>query len=181
MDAPEDELERLFRDCYADLVRFAVRRTAPERAEDVAAEVFVVAWRRRSDLPSEHGDARAWLFGVARRLLLAEQRTQARGRALRIRLDAEPEPMSSDPAASATSRVDLAAAWERLTSAHQEALALTALDGMTSPEAARVLGISPVAYRLRLMRARRALAAYLDLTDRSVTTPTADACLTEGA
>ena len=66
----------------------------------------------------------------------------------------------ADPDLVAT-RLDLAAAWRRLTAVHQEALALTAWDGLTSPQAAAVLGISPTAYRLRLSRARRALRAHL--------------------
>ncbi|MFF4779218.1 RNA polymerase sigma factor [Microtetraspora fusca] len=57
-------------------------------------------------------------------------------------------------------RVDLARAWSRLSAVHQEALALTVWDGLDAPRAAQVLGISPVAYRLRLSRARKALRAH---------------------
>lgn len=54
-----------------------------------------------------------------------------------------------------------AAAWRQLPTTHQEALALTAWDGLTAPQAAAVLGITPTAYRLRLSRARRALRTGL--------------------
>lgn len=59
---------------------------------------------------------------------------------------------------------DLAAAWQRLQPVHQESISLTAWDGLTGAEAAAVLGISPVAYRIRLTRARKALRALLDST-----------------
>jgi RNA polymerase sigma-70 factor, ECF subfamily len=59
-------------------------------------------------------------------------------------------------------QIDLAAAWNLLSEVHQEALALAVLDELTAPQAAVVLGISPVAFRLRLSRARRALRAHLD-------------------
>jgi len=52
----------------------------------------------------------------------------------------------------------------------QEVLALTVFEDLTSPQAARVLGITPPAYRLRLMRARRELRRHLDAAD------TATAC-----
>ena len=181
MHSPDDAIERLFRSCYADLVRFAVRRCEPDRAEDVAAEGFIVACRRREDLPVELGDARAWLFGIARRILLAEQRGYARGRALRIRLESEPREVATQHEDGTLALIDLRSAWERLTSLHQEAIALTALDGLSGPEAARVLGVSPVAFRLRLMRARRALAAHLDSPAASDRARPPRPCLTEGA
>jgi RNA polymerase sigma-70 factor (ECF subfamily) len=47
---------------------------------------------------------------------------------------------------------------------HQEAIALAVLDGLTAPEAALVLGISPAAFRLRLSRARRSLRRHIGPT-----------------
>src|SRR5665647_1749635 len=61
-------------------------------------------------------------------------------------------------------RLDLAAAWSRLTPVHQETLSLAVWDGLDGPQAAVVLGISPVAFRLRLSRARRALRRYCEFT-----------------
>src|SRR5690606_39590310 len=85
-----------------------------------------------------------------------------RGEALSCRLagHATPRAPSADPDLVAA-RLDLATAWRRLPAVHQEALALTAWEGLSSPQAAVVLGISPTAYRLRLSRARRALRIHL--------------------
>ena len=148
--------------CYTDLLRFVQRRSHPSHAEDVVAEVFLVAWRRLEDMPPVDDGARAWLFGVARRSLLNSQRGQDRRKALAVRIAASPPvaPVSDDTDV-VDRRLDLAAAWPRLSATDQEALALTVWDGLTAPEAAAVLQISAVAFRLRLSRARRALRQHL--------------------
>ena len=148
--------------CYTDVLRFVQRRSHPSHAEDVVAEVFLVAWRRLEDMPPVDDGARAWLFGVARHSLLNSQRGQDRRAALAVRIAAGPPvaPVSDDTDV-VDRRLDLAAAWPRLSATDQEALALTVWDGLAAPEAAAVLQISAVAFRLRLSRARRALRQHL--------------------
>lgn len=169
--APDPRLRfaELYRALYGDLVRFVQRRIDPVHAEDVVAEVFLVVWRRIADLPDDDA-ARAWVHGVARGHLLNQRRGDRRREALAVRLAdvAIDAPGDDSTADSAARRVDLARAWERLSAAHQEAIALTALDGLRAPQAAVVLGISPVAYRLRLSRARRVLRLHLDHLPRPV-------------
>ena len=156
-----DRFTDLWEQAYPDVVRFAQRR-AYDQAEDVAADTFLVAWRRLDELPVDPDDARAWLFGVARHVMLNHRRSDERRQALAVRLAREPRSDGDEDAAAVAHRLDLARAWQRLSDVHQEALALTVLDGLDAPRAARVLGISAVAYRLRLSRARRALRAHLD-------------------
>jgi RNA polymerase sigma-70 factor, ECF subfamily len=69
-------------------------------------------------------------------------------------------------------RVDIAAAWPLLSALHQEAIALSVLDGLTAPEAAAVLAISPTAFRLRLSRARRTLRRHVGSTTAGDPEPT---------
>lgn len=145
---------------YTDLVRFAVRRgCSRDQAEDVVSEAFAVAWQRLADLPGDIGEARAWLYGITRRLLLAEQRAGTRGQALSVRIAGQ---LAVDGGESehddlvATS-VDLAGAWATLSPMHQEALSLSVWEGLTGAQSARVLGISAVAFRIRVSRARRLL------------------------
>lgn len=173
-----DRFAALFADVYGDVVRFAQRRTAVSVAEDVAAETFLVAWRRFDEVPSGRGEARAWLFVVARNHMLNLVRGQDRRDALAVRIAHTPsvQPPGSPDLDAAVMRCDFAAAWRRLSAAEQEVLALTVFDGLASAQAARVLGVSPTAYRLRLMRARRALRNHLDITDPR---PTADSLLPE--
>ncbi|QKE84321.1 sigma-70 family RNA polymerase sigma factor [Arthrobacter sp. NEB 688] len=165
----EERFRAAFAAWYPDVLRFVSRRVHPTHAEDVVAETFLVLWRRVAELPTDPGDGRAWAFGVARGVLLNDRRGVRRREALAVRVADEAEAHGGlggrpgeDPDLLAR-RLDLAAAWPRLTAADQEVLALAYWDDLTSPEAARVLGISPVAFRLRLTRARRALRRHLDL------------------
>jgi RNA polymerase sigma-70 factor (ECF subfamily) len=164
----------LYAGAYADVLRFAQRRVDRSHAEDVTADAFLVAWRRLDDAPSKPDDVRAWLFGIARHCLLNALRGQGRRDALAVRV-AETVPYAGvadgrndDPVAL---RLDLAAAWRRLGETDQEALSLTVFEDLTSPQAARVLGITAAAYRLRLLRARRALRRQLDLAEFSSYVP----------
>jgi RNA polymerase sigma-70 factor (ECF subfamily) len=158
----------LYAQAYADVLRFAQRRVHRSHAEDVTADAFLVAWRRLDDAPNKPDDARAWLFGIARNCLLNTIRGQGRRDALAVRI-AETVPsagaadeLNADPVEQ---RLDLAAAWRRLSETDQEALSLTVFEDLSSPQAARVLGITATAYRLRLLRARRALRRQLDLAE----------------
>ncbi|MBL7257679.1 RNA polymerase sigma factor [Paractinoplanes lichenicola] len=154
----EARFRALFADAYADVLAFAQRRGHPSQAEDVVAEAFLVVWRRFDEVPHRPGDARAWVFGIARHCLLNAQRGQGRRDALAVRIASEPAADGGEPSAGL---IDLAAAWKRLKPAEQEVLALTVFEDLTSARAARVLGISAASYRIRLMRARRALRGHL--------------------
>jgi RNA polymerase sigma-70 factor (ECF subfamily) len=149
---------------YVDLLRFVRRRVHPTHAEDVVGEVMLVAWRRLDDVPADLSDSRAWLFGVAYKTLQNARRREGRQDAVAVRLaETAPAPAHASQSPEAVAdRVDLAAAWPRLSPVHQEAIALAVLDGLTGPEAALVLGISPAAFRLRLSRARRSLRRHLE-------------------
>ena len=176
--APDREhtFRALYEAVYPDLLRFVQRRARPACAEDVVADVFLVVWRRLDELPRSRDDARAWIFGIARNLLLNSQRAEQRRCALGVRLaDAATVPSTDADTDGVVSRVDLAKAWHRLSETHQEALALVAFEDLSAPQAATVIGISPVAFRLRLSRARRALRLHLDHLPQQATTPAATA------
>ncbi|MDQ3710418.1 MAG: RNA polymerase sigma factor [Actinomycetota bacterium] len=164
----EARFRALYADAYGDVLRFAQRRVHPSYAEDVTADAFLVAWRRLDEAPSRPGDLRAWLFGIARHCLLNTLRGQGRRDALAVRV-AETAP-SADLADGldadlVAQRIDLAAAWGRLSEIDQEVLSLTVFDALTARQAGRILGITAASYRLRLLRARRALHRQLDLAE----------------
>src|SRR3954453_23562581 len=79
-----ERFERIYRENFRAVLRFAALRIDPERAKDVAAETFLVAWRRLDDVPAE---PRAWLLGVARKVIAGQFRSQTRRNALATRLE----------------------------------------------------------------------------------------------
>jgi RNA polymerase sigma-70 factor (ECF subfamily) len=168
----EQRFREIYDSVYVDLLRFVRRRVHATHAEDVVGEVMLVAWRRLDDVPVDLSAARAWLFGVARKTLQNTRRRDSRYDAISVRL-ADVRDGAADAGQHpdlVAHRVDIAAAWPLLSALHQEAIALAVLDGLSAPEAAAVLGISPTAFRLRLSRARRTLRRRVDSTtagDRS--------------
>jgi RNA polymerase sigma-70 factor (ECF subfamily) len=171
--APDREhtFSALYEAVYPDLVRFVQRRGRPDQAEDIVAEAFLVVWRRIDELPGTHEDARAWAYGIARNILLNTQRGELRRQALGVRLADEALMSRDDDADPIVNGVDLGRAWCLLSDVHQEALGLAVFEDLNAPQAAAVLGISPVAFRLRLSRARRALRLLLEHLPRPVREP----------
>jgi RNA polymerase sigma factor (sigma-70 family) len=156
------DVEELYRRHAEELRGYLHRRAGPVGA-DLLADVFVVALRRLDDLP-EPALQRAWLFTTARRLLLAEARSS------RKRHDAERERARfGEPAAddAELDRSDLThAVREALASLREpdrELIRLTEWERLDITEAAAVLGLRPGTARVRLHRARRALAAHSSL------------------
>src|SRR3954463_12338702 len=73
---------------HAGAVRgYAMRRCNPETADDVVADVFLIAWRRRAELPE---DPLPWVRGPAGPGLANPARGQSRRVRLLARLAAEP-------------------------------------------------------------------------------------------
>lgn len=164
--SPEADFRQLYASSYGDVLRFVQRRCHPSHAEDVAAEVFLVAWRRYADLPADADGRRAWLFGVAHKTLANARRGQARREALAVRI--QDVSTGVDPGTHpdlVATRLDLHRAWQHLSPLHQETLSLAIWDGLSSEQAGELLGISATAYRLRLSRARRALRTQMTTSD----------------
>lgn len=166
--SPPQERDQRFREiydaAYVDLLRFVRRRVHPTHAEDVVGDVMLVAWRRLDEVPADLSAARAWLFGVARKTLQNSRRRDNRHDAVAVRL-ADTRHGFADGGQHpdlVAHRADIAAAWPLLSALHQEAIALSVLDGLTASEAGVVLGISSTAFRLRLSRARRTLRRLVD-------------------
>ena len=151
----------LYESAYSDLLKFVQRRIEAANAEDVVAEAFLIVWRRFSEVPTREDDARAWVFGIARNLLLNASRGEQRRQALGVRLAETTVSHRPSHADLVSSRVDLGRAWALLTEVHQETLGLAIFENLSAPQAAQVVGISPVAFRLRLARARRSLRLLL--------------------
>ena len=154
-----DRFEGLFRDSYPLVRAYALRRAAPDVAQDAVADTFLVAWRRLEDLPA---DPLPWLYGTARRVLANQRRSAARGVALGERLSgATAVGGSADLGDSVADAELLRLALARLTDRSREALMLVAWEGLDGARAARAAGCSKAAFAVRLHRARGQLADEL--------------------
>ncbi len=153
---PVQAIGRLY-ERHAEAVRsYALRRSNSEMADEVTAQVFLVAWRRRSDVPE---DALPWLLGVARRVLADQRRAAARRNRLGQRLGST---AVEEPADVVTHDRGLAAALGQLSARDREVLLLRYWEDLEPEQIARALGCSRTAAAVRLHRARRRLARELN-------------------
>jgi RNA polymerase sigma-70 factor (ECF subfamily) len=161
-EAAEADFERLYQEHLSAVLAYGLRRTSrPEDAGDLAAETFLVAWRRRADVPEDGAQARAWLYGVARRVLANHRRGERRRDRLAGRLR---EDLAAAVAWEQASRVEPAAmkAMRRMEERDRELLMLAGWEELGPSEIADVLGISSAAVRSRLHRARKKFRIELE-------------------
>ena len=118
-------------------------------AEELTQETFVracsAALRFRGDSP-----VKTWLFGIARRVLLEASRAGIFER----RPELDPD-LPADMPDDTDERIDLARALGALGVGDREALVMVDVLGFEPIETARLLGVTPEAFRVRLHRARR--------------------------
>jgi RNA polymerase sigma-70 factor (ECF subfamily) len=149
----QQHFEALYAQHASAIKGYAVRRIGPTRADDMVAEVFLIAWRRLDQVPAE---PRPWLFGVAMRVLANERRRAARYDAALGRL--EPAAATLDPAESSLlASGPVQQALRDLSDSDREALLLTAWEGLSHREAALALGVKEATFTVRLHRAKRRL------------------------
>ena len=144
------------RDVYAYVATLVGDRAA---AEDVVAQAFERAYRKRRSYDPRRGTARAWVFGIARNAALDELRRRKRV----ARLVAEPaEAGGEDDAELAARRATVRAALQRLEPRDRELVALRFHGGLTNAEIGRVLGVSESNAGTRLHRAMTKLREACD-------------------
>lgn len=154
--------ETLYRQTSADVLAYLVRRTGEaEDAADMLAETYLIAWRKLSAIPP--GDeARLWLFGVARNVVLRGVRRRRVADALVDRLAIELRTAVAPAAAEEEQPLHaLEAALGQLNERDREIMLLTAWEGLAPREISAVLGVSANAVRIRLHRARARLSREL--------------------
>lgn len=138
---------------HVDLHRYAARRVGADEADDIVAETFATAYRRRDRFDPRRGDARPWLFGITTNLLRQHHRTEsARLRAFaRHGVDpvAAPPDAPRDPVGPEVARA-LAAMKPR----HRDVLFLHAVAELSIPEIAEAMDVPTGTVRSWLSRAR---------------------------
>jgi RNA polymerase sigma-70 factor (ECF subfamily) len=143
---------------------YCARRLSAADANEASADVFVVAWQKRNQIP-DGADVRPWLYGIARNVV----RNQARGARRWTRLSAKALAVSemspADPELQVVRRLEdrlVADAAKLLSERDREILLLHAWEDLTVAEIATALGLSATAAHMRLRRALERLAKALN-------------------
>ena len=148
---------------------YIARRLGPDAADDLVAEVFLVAFGKRADYDREQPSARPWLYGIATRLIGRHRRDEVRFFRAIAKTGVDPAAgRGDDPVADEGIRLAdahalrprLALALASLSKSDRDALLLVT-DGLRYEEAARALGIPPGTLSSRVAGARRKLQEAL--------------------
>jgi RNA polymerase sigma-70 factor (ECF subfamily) len=153
-----------YRAHVGDVTRFVTRRVAdPQLAADLTADVFLAVIEAAEHYRGSFGGPRTWLYGIARNVIASEFRRSARERraadlvAGRRLLDADDVDRLVEKIDACRQVRELHEGLSALPEGERAVLELVSVDGLSVVEAASALGIRPVAARVRLHRARRAL------------------------
>ncbi|SMD26993.1 sigma-70 family RNA polymerase sigma factor [Kibdelosporangium aridum] len=150
----------------APLLRYVLRLTGDDQlAEDVVQETLLRAWKNPDILAQGITAARAWLYKVARNVVIDDRRS-ARARR-EIGLEVVPERARSDPTESALDTWLVADALSQLTPEHRTVIVRAYYMGQSVAELAELLEVPPGTVRSRLHYGLRALR--LALQERGVT------------
>ncbi|MFC4591423.1 RNA polymerase sigma factor [Sphaerisporangium corydalis] len=168
LDHPE--LFAVVFDRHADeIFRYAARRLGAEPAEDVTAEVFLVAFRGRVRYDRSRPDARPWLYGIATNVTSQYRRAERRRTRAMARVPAERpgafDERSADRVTAESLQPALARALSGLSSRERDLLLLVAWTDLTYEEVALALGLPIGTVRSRLHRVRAKLRRALGGVD----------------
>ncbi|MYV50432.1 sigma-70 family RNA polymerase sigma factor [Streptomyces sp. SID2888] len=155
------------------LHRRLTRRCAdPEMVREVLQDTFVTVWRSAGSHRGQ--EAGGWLWTIAARRLVDARRAQERAARIEtapmeaVRAEHEPAvaaPSAEERALTALEFGDVGTALDRISPELREVLRATVVDGLTTRETARLLGIPEGTVKTRARRARAELRAALARLD----------------
>lgn len=140
------------------MVRLSRRCADPGIVEEVVQDTFVAVWRGARRYRG-HGEVAAWIWGIGIRRLIDRLRSNRVAPLLLQRKGTEPS--AEEQVLLGVEYGDLAGALNRLSPELRAVLQATVLDGLTTREAARLLGIPAGTVKTRAMRARHQLREAL--------------------
>lgn len=153
---------RALHDAYGGaLYVFAYRRLGDRQAaEEIVQDTLVRAWRSADTYDAARGPVAAWLFGIARNLVVDHLRRRAvRPATTQLQRDV-PEPAIDVDRMLETWQI--ADALAGLSQHHREAILLCHHRGHTVSEAAALLGVPEGTVKSRVFYALRALRLRLE-------------------
>ena len=162
--SPLEQFEQVYvRNVDVLMGYFARRCGDPQTVADLTSETFVRAIGGFAGFDPRRGSDRAWLFGIAARVFARHCEQSAGGRDAVARLGGHRQ-LDDDEFEELAERIDaeregaaLVRRCQQLPAVERAAIELVDMDGLTPKEAAKALGVSRVAFRQRLSRARARL------------------------
>ena len=162
----EDQIAALFDRHFPAIHAYLRRRLPAESARELAAETFLIAYRRRGDFDGTKGDPLPWLFGIASNLVRGERRRERRELRAYGRTGVDPV---VDDLGDLEQRLDVQADFKRVATAiadlpsqSREVLLLYAWADLSYEEISKALGINVGTVRSRLARCRGRLRDAFD-------------------
>lgn len=143
------------------VIRLRYRCVDDSLVDDVVQETFLALWRGSARFRVQaDGDATGWLWRIASRRLIDALRSHGARQRLVGLLARKPwrgEPSAEDEVLIGVEHGDLAGALARLSPELQAVIQATVLDGLSTREAAVLLGIPVGTVKTRAKRARQQL------------------------
>ena len=134
------------------LVRLRRRCADPGMVEEVIQDTFVAVWRKPASYQGT-GEVAAWLWGIAVRRLIDHMRKRVATPVADVEV-AGLWPSPEEEVLSAVEHGELAGAINRLSPELRGVVQATLVDGLTTREAGRLLGIPAGTVKTRMMRAK---------------------------
>ena len=156
-------MKALYDEHAGPLWRYALRLTSDaSRAEDVVQETLLRAWQHPEVVGDAERSARAWLFTVARNMIIDERRS-ARFRNVVNSLDdsSTPEQSTLDEVNATLDRMLIADAMTQLSDEHRAVIERSYYRGWATKQIAADLGIAEGTVKSRLHYGVRALRLML--------------------
>lgn len=144
------------------ILRLRRRCSDPSLVEEVVQDTFLAVWRRPRGYRGE-GEVAAWVWGIATRRLVDRLRRRSLPMASLSEDagDGDTLPSAEDKVLVGVEYGDLAGALARLSPELRVVIQATVLDGLTTREAAQLLGLPTGTVKTRALRARRQLREAL--------------------
>jgi RNA polymerase sigma-70 factor (ECF subfamily) len=163
----KDAWTALYRESFEGLVAYAYRRVGNvDEAREAVGETMARAVASMDHYHGSDEGFRPWLFGILRHVIADTYRTRRRDGRRRVVDDLISRPDVDDRLVTADDHASVRAAFVRLDPDEQRLLELRVLGGLSSQEAAAVLGMRPGAVRMAQARALGRLRVFLEETQR---------------
>ncbi|MGO2541358.1 MAG: RNA polymerase sigma factor [Specibacter sp.] len=154
----QDSFRALHEEFKPRVLGYVRRRISSDQtAEEIAADVFRIAWQKAD---SEPDPSIGWLLNVARNLIGNEYRGRARAAQLQDRLR-DSERLKAQGTEDDGARAAITAALARLREKDREILQLTYWEELSLADVAQVLSCKEATARVRLHRARKSFEKAL--------------------